>query len=111
LLRTMRTVVRLLDKLMPYQEPKLAAITVVGDQKRHGTSCRPGAGAELDQLEKKSSSKSEALPQLDLLLDGNAGSKKPSGKKSNGTSLWRAREQSGRGSGPSPFTSPIIFIS
>jgi hypothetical protein len=46
LLRTMRTVVRLLDKLMLCEEPKLAAITVVGDQNGHGTSCRPGAARD-----------------------------------------------------------------
>jgi hypothetical protein len=32
LLRTMRTVVRLLDKLMPDEEPKLDAITVADNQ-------------------------------------------------------------------------------
>jgi hypothetical protein len=95
---------------MPDQEPKLAAITVVGDQKPHGTSCRPGAGAELDQLEKI------------LLKIGGAIAAGPAvgwqrrqqeteRQKIEGNFANLRREQSGRGSGPSPFTSPIIFIS
>jgi hypothetical protein len=44
LLRAMRLLWGLLDKLMPCEEPKLVAITIASDQSGHGTSCRPSAG-------------------------------------------------------------------